>query len=196
MPYNSLYNRRQSEDKYLPRSWYISDAKSLQWVADIKIKTDTNLRQEAVRGLIYRRCVEMSGGVPRFNYTIIVPEGLPEEAERFIVIKELMHCYFGPSPENEKYETNNSFVFGTHVQKIFGDSALDRDSPHVRAESMALWMALGVICTEQQRLAYQIAIDTKDSTLEKIAIELKIPRKQVYNLTSNQYDNEISAILN
>lgn len=196
MTYNSLYTRRQSEDNYLPRSWYINDAKSLQWVADIKIKIDDNLRQEAVRGLIYKRRVEMTGAIPRFEYTIIVPDGLEEAAERFIVIKELMHCYFGPTPENEKYETNNSIVFGTHVQKIFGDSALDRDSPHVRAESMAVWMAVGVICTEQQRLVYQTDILSKAKSLDDVAAELKIPRKQAYNLTSSQYESEISAILN
>lgn len=196
MPYKSLYSRRQSEPNYLPRSWYINDAERLQWVRNIRIKVDEALNKAAVRGYIYRRNVEVIGGIPRFDYTIIIAENLTPEMERFVVIKELMHCYFGPTPDNFQYVTNSGVVLETHARLIFGDSAMSSDSPHVRAEKLALWMAVGVLCPEHMQQKYVGDLAAKTVTLAEIANELRIPRKQAYNLTSAQFYDELANILN
>lgn len=196
MPFKTLYSRRQSEANVLPRSWYIADARELQWVRDIRIKVAPELDPEAVRGFVIRRTVETHGGISRFDYHIYVADGLSPEMERFVVLKELMHCYFGPTPDNIKYATDNAIVLETHARQIFGDSAISPNSPHVRAEKMALWMAVGVLCPEHVRTGYIRALANKETTLEKIAAELRVPTKQAYNLTSRQYEDEIAAILN
>lgn len=196
MPYKSLYSRRQAEAAYLPRSWYVADAQQLQWVRNIVIKVSSELDKNAVRGMIIRKTAEMHGGIPRFDYHIYVAENMTPEMERFVVIKELMHCYFGPTPENIKYATDNAIILETHARQIFGDSAISPNSPHVKAERMGLWMAVGVLCPEHVRTTFTEQLAAKTTDLQQIAADLKIPPRQAYNLTSKQYEDEIANILN
>ena len=197
MSYRSLYDARQAEAaEYLPRSWYVDHATGLQWVRNISIKVDQELDKNAVRGLIVRRTAEMHGGIPRFDYQIIVASDQSPEMERFVVIKELMHCYFGPTPENLQYATGNAVVLETHARQIFGDSAMSANSPHVKAEKMAVWMAVGALCPEHIRQGYVQARLAGEKTIQQIAASQKIPDKQAFNLTSDQYLDELAAILN
>lgn len=195
MTYKSLYNDRQAEADYLPRGWFIEKTEALQWVRNISIKRNSDLDGDKAKGFIVRKTVEMHGGIPRYDYFIRVAENLTIEEERFVVLKELMHCYFGPTPENVKYAIGTSIVFNTHFRQMFGDSAMSSDSPHVQAEKMAVWMALGVLCPEHVREAY-VAKAGEPGGIEEIAGEQIIPIKQAYNLTSSQYEDELANILN
>lgn len=196
MTYKSLYNDRQAEGEYLPRSWYIEQTERLQWVRNISIKKNPHLKSSKGQGFIVRKNAEQHGGITRFDYFIRIAGDLSIEAERFVVIKELMHCHFGPTPENLKYATGNAIVFNTHFRQMFGDSAIATDSPHVQAELMALWMACGVLMPEHLRNEYVARVHSGDDCREELARKLCIPLKQAYNLTSSQYEDEIAAILN
>ena len=147
------------------------------------------------QGFIVRKNAESHGGITRYDYFIRVASDLAPEAERFVVIKELMHCHFGPSPDNLKYATGNAITFNTHFRQMFGDSAIATDSPHVQAELMALWMACGVLVPEHIRVEYVTRVRAGDDCREQISEKLQIPLKQAYNLTSSQYEDEIAAIL-
>ena len=194
MPYKALYRRRQDGPEYLPRQWYLDDARELSWVKSIDIVVDPALRKEASQGLIIREKSEIVGGLPRFPYKIILADGLSIQKERFITIKELMHCYFGPTPENEKYTTDSEVGLENHFRQFFNESATMSHSAHVKAESIALWMAVGVLCSAQQRREYLAQI-TDGLTYEEIAAKLIVPVKQVKNLISEQYHDEIAHIL-
>jgi hypothetical protein len=193
--YKALYDDRQREGEFLARDWYIKKTLALPWVRKISIKRTPLLNPALLRGLVIRKTVEVAGGIPSFDYYIRVADGMAIEQERFVVLKELMHCYFGPSPENLQYATGNAIVFDTHFRQMFGDSSIAPDSPHVQADKMAVWMALGVLCPEHVRQQY-IGIACTAGGLSKVAEKQVIPIKQASNLISDQYDDELARILN
>lgn len=192
MPYKTLYKRRQSEAEVLPRQWYVDDALELSWVSGLTIKASGRLDPARVRGMV------ISHG-PNFihdleaNYTVIVAEDIAPEMERFIVIKEIMHCYFGP--DGGAWATDNSMSLDNHMRKFFGNSATVISAAD-EAEKKALWMAIGVICPEHIRLNYQRAVlHDKTMSFEDVAQKLAIPVHTTKALLSKQFEDEITHIL-
>ena len=186
--YRTLYTARQQQGAYLPRQWYYDDALALPWVRSIDIKISTALNKQSARGLVYSSNRQTHGGMESFDYTIIIADGLTTESERFVTIKELMHCYFAPVEKNVKYLTGSQVALESHMNAFFGNSTEDNSAS--RAETMALWMALGVICTEHDRKAMV-------GTMSPQAIGQKavIPLKQAKNLVSNVYLREIAKLV-
>ena len=192
MPYKTLYKRRQSEADFLTRDWYIKDALELSWVSGIAVKVSERLDKARVRGMI------ISHG-PNFlhdlnaNYTVIVADGLAPEMERFIVIKEVMHCYFGPNGGH--WATDTAMSLDNHMRKFFGNSATVQSLAD-EAEKKALWMALGVLCSERKRLSYRRSVfHDKTMTFEDVARELMVATHTAKALLSKQFEDEITHIL-
>ena len=193
MPYRKLYNRRQSEPDFLSRAWYIADAEELSWVTPggIYIKVTERLLKERVRGLIISHNENFIHDL-NAKYTIIVAEGLPPDMERFVVIKEIMHCYLGPDGH---FATDNAHSLESHMRAFFGNSFTIR-SMAVEAEAKALWMALGVLVPETTRLRLrEEVLVTKSKTFEQVAAELRIPAHTARALLSRQFEDEIAHIL-
>ncbi|VXD07550.1 conserved hypothetical protein [Sphingomonas sp. T1] len=192
MPYQKLYHKRQGEGDYLPRQWYLDDALELSWVKKVIIKASNKLPKDRARGFV------ISHG-PNFmhdmnaNYTIIVAEGMSREMERFVVIKELMHMYFGP--DGGHAATGSAVALDNHFRKFFGNSATITASAHVQAEHEALWMALAVICPEHRRLELKEAVTNRDKGFEDVAALLHIPLHTAKALLSKQFESEISHII-
>lgn len=137
-----------------------------------------------------------NGGLTSFDYTIIIAEGLSPEYERIVVIKELMHCYFPPSPEMIKFVTGTQIALDNHFRVLFGGSAALIRSAQILAERMAIWMAIGVICTEHRRAEMVAAVKAGDMSHQDIVSELRIPLVTAKALISSQYPDEISGLLN
>ncbi|UAJ11225.1 hypothetical protein [Polymorphobacter megasporae] len=194
MPYRRLYkNRQEANSDYQPRQWYVNDAKELSWVADIAIKASAAMPVNGLRGFIVRHHAEPS--VLRHKYTIVVAEGVDETVkymERFIVIKELMHCYF---EIDDRSSTDTEIILDQHMRQFFGQSARTQ-SVHVRAEYTALWMAMGVLCPERRRLEYRRKFESGEIALEAIAESLRAPAHIVRRLLTDQFEDEIREILN
>ena len=170
----------------------MDDALELSWVSGLTIKVSKRLDKERVRGLIISHGPNFINGLEA-NYTIIVAEDLAPEMERFIIIKEIMHCYFGPN--GGSWATDTSMSLDNHMRKFFGNSATvisaaDED------EKKALWMAIGVLCPEHTRLEYQRAVMHDHSmTYDDVARKLMIPLHTAKALLSKQFEDEITHIL-
>lgn len=129
------------------------------------------------------------------DYTIAVAEDLDKTApymERFVVIKELMHCYFSC---DDRSATDSQMALETHMRQFFGQSATSQ-SLHVNAEYKALWMAMGVLCPERVRLQYLKEYEADERSLDDIVEKIKAPPHIVQQLLSEQFEDEIRTILN
>ncbi len=192
LPFQTLYHRRQSLPTPLPLQCYVDDAKELSWVADIQIKRSTALDKSHLRGLILKHNPGMMPHAMTCNHTIILANGMTREEERFVAIKELMHCYFGPDGGGV-FATNTEINFENHMNEFFGDSAAI-ESHQVKAEKEALWMAMSVLAPEQLRREYrQQVLDGKP--IAEVATDLRIPIRTAAAFLSPQYEREISSIL-
>lgn len=193
MPYRELYRRRQREGIYLPRQWYVDDARQLQWVEGITLKATDVLSKEDLLGFIVKHNAGFMGGA-RDNYTIVVAGDLPLDVERFVVIKELMHCYFNlAEPEGSAMATDSAILLEALLRHFFGRSA-ESPSLQVRAEHQAFWMAMGVLCPEHVRMDWKDQLGT-GVTLEDVARQLYIPPSLAELLLSDQYDDELRHLL-
>lgn len=197
MPYKTLYHRRQNEADYLPRKWYYDDALELSWVKDITIKRSKKLPKNILRGLFVASGPKFNGSNLTASYTIILADGLPQEVERVVTIKELMHCYFGPD-FGGRYATDSQIALDNHLKKFFGNSYTTH-SHAVEAEHKALWMALGVLCPEHRRQEWkreaEASADQGKQVIQEIASTLKIPLHHAAALMGSQFETEIAAIL-
>lgn len=193
--YPTLYTARQHCAPYLPRSWYVDDAAKLPWVRSIKIQVSGQLIKERSRGLVFASNRVTHGGLTSFDYTIIIAEGLSPEYERIVAIKELMHCYFPPSPEMTKFVTGTQIALDNHFRAFFGGSAALIRSAQVLAEKMAIWMAIGVICTEHRRAEMVAAVKAGDMSHQNIVTELRVPLVTAKALISPQYPDEIAGLI-
>jgi hypothetical protein len=191
--YSHLYNLRQNAPTYVNRQWYLDDALSLPWVRDIKIKRTDHLNRQSVRGLIYSHNRQSHGGMESFDYVIVLAGGLSTDYERFVTIKELMHCYFPPADGHVKYMTGSAQALEAHMNAFFANATTN--SWQHQAEKIALWMALGVVCTEHDRQEKIQEIAANQLTPQQIADEMVIPLKQAKNLLSKNYDSEIQKLI-
>lgn len=193
MPFKTLYKRRQAEPKVVPLSWYVEDAKELHWVDNcIQIKRTTKLPKAHLRGMIIRHDGGFMPNAKDCRYSIFVAAELSREMERLVVIKELMHLYFGP--DGGGCATDSQVVFDNHIQEMFASSA-DIKSREYKAEKQALWMAISVITPEEHRLSCREAVTNGTATIEQIAADLRIPIHTTSALLSPQFDHEISNLL-
>jgi hypothetical protein len=194
LPYKKLYrNRQDANQDFQPRSWYVNDALAVSWVADIQLKATSAMPVEGLRGFIVRH--QPDKNALSHNYTVVVAEGLDVDCpymERFVVIKELMHCYFDC---DDRSATDSQIALDTHMRQFFGQSATSQ-SLHVQAEYTALWMAMGVLCPEHRRLEYRRQFDDKHIDLQHISDALKAPLHIVRRLLTDQFEDELRLILN
>ena len=191
MDYKTLYNARQKEPPKVSRGWYVDEATSaLPWVKSIRIEIEDSLKKSLLSGFVCRSGMIAHGGLEYYDYKVILASDLTEAQERFVAIKELMHCYFDPN--DVSYATDSAVALENHIRQMFDEYGSRTRSQHVQADGMALWMALGVICPAHIREGY---LGTKAAP-EEVMSELNIPLKQAQNLLSDRFDVEISQILN
>jgi hypothetical protein len=194
LPYQKLYrNRQDANEDFQPRGWYVEDARNVSWVSDISIMATAEMPVEGLSGFVVRHRPEMGG--LRHKYTIVVAEGLDTVTpymERFVVIKELMHCYF---ESDHGCSTGTQMALETHMRQFFGQSATTQ-SLHVQAEYRAFWMAMGVLCPEQRRVEYRRRFEANSISIEDISNALRTPTHIVRQMLTDQFEDEIRAILN
>ncbi|PZT91006.1 MAG: hypothetical protein DI637_02895 [Citromicrobium sp.] len=192
MPFKTLYNRRQAEAERLPLSWYVDDANELSWAFNsIQIKRTTALPKSHLRGMIINHPPGFMPLSEPSPYTIFIAAGLTPEMERFVLIKELMHVYFGPGGT---YATDSQVTLENHMQEMFANSA-DIKSHQYEAEKLALWMAISVLTPETNREAFRDNVASATMSFEDVAAQLRIPVHTAKALLSEQYRSEISNIL-
>ena len=110
-----------------------------------------------------------------------------------MVIKELMHLYFGPSGGGI-YATDNPITLENHMQEMFAASA-DIQSHQVKAEKEALWMAIAVITPDKAREQFRQDVAAGNMPVANVASILHIPVHTTKALLSNQFYHEISSIM-
>ena len=194
MPYRKLYrNRQDANGDHQPLQWYVDDAQQLSWVAGIDLRASDAMPVDGLCGFIVRH--KAATQELCHHYTILLAEGLDEAVphmERFVAIKELMHCYFVC---DDGSATDSQIILETHVRQFFGNSATSQ-SLHVQAEFTALWMAVGVLCPEQKRLEYRERVAAHELDIQYVVDALKAPEHIVQLLLSDQFEDEIRDILN
>jgi hypothetical protein len=194
VPFKTLYKRRQAEAVRLPLAWYVNDAHELSWVnGNIQIKRTAALPKTHLRGMIIQHKPGFMPHALECKYTIFIAAGLSREMERMVLIKELMHLYFGPDGGGI-YATDSQVVFENHMQEMFASSA-DIRSHQYKAETMALWMAISVLTPESDRLTFQASVASGEMTVDQVAAALRVPPHSANALLSHRYDQEISSIL-
>lgn len=159
----------------------------------IHLKRSHVLPKSHVRGLVI---AHQAGFIPHSlaaNYTIIIAAGLEPEMERMVVIKELMHCYFGPD-FGGAYATSSQIALDNHMKAFFGRSFATHSHAE-EAEAKALWMALGVICPEHRRQQFKEQLAAGDCTIAQVAAGLRIPNHHAAALLNHQFETEIAEIL-
>jgi len=192
LPYRELYRRRQAANgDFQPRKWYVGQALELPWVRSIEAVASDKMAIADLRGFIVRHGLEAQN-VLSHHYTIVVAEGMDQFAERMVVIKELMHCFF---EAGDGTATDSEIVLDAHLRQFFGKSA-HTQSLHVQAEYTALWMAYGVLCPERRRVEFRKSVLSGDQTLEEVSNLLRIPPHNARLLLSDQFEDEIRDILN
>lgn len=132
-----------------------------------------------------------AGNMPHaltFNYSIYIAAGLTPEFERFVVIKELMHLYFGPDAGG--CATDNQIALENHMQEMFAASA-DIRSPQVIAEKEALWMAISVLTPETDRQNFR----DNSVPITDVTATLHVPQHTAKAMLSLQFEHEISNLL-
>ena len=127
-----------------------------------------------------------------FNYTVVLAAGMDINYERFVTIKELMHCYFPPFDKHVRYMTGSALALEAHMNAFFGSAT--NNPAQEQAEKMGLWMALGVICTEEAR-QQKLQRFGKELSADEIGAEMRIPPKQAKNLMSQHYTTEIQKLI-
>lgn len=192
--YSTLYTARQKQDTYLPRKWYVEDASRLPWVRSLTIKVSDKINKLNLRGMIFPENLLSTGGMVSYDYRILLADGMTPDWERFVTIKEIMHCYFPPLAETAKYATSNQIALDNHMRSFFTQSGAR--SVQADLDREARWLALGVICTEHDRNGF--IRTTKDGALDvaaKVAEKMRVPIGQAKQLLSSQLENEISGSL-
>ena len=192
MPYQSLYRRRQEANgDFRIRQWYVDAALELPWVREIDIYASDELPVSDLRGFIVRHGLEAQNCIDH-RYTIVLAEGMDPFMERFVTIKELMHCYFEAGDGTATY---NEIVLDAHLRQFFGQSASSQ-SAHVQAEYTAFWMAMGVLCPERQRADYRRKCEADELTIAEVSQMLQAPDHIIRRFLSDQYEDEIRDIIN
>ena len=181
-----MHRRRQLvAAETVNRQWYLDEAEQCSWVENIEIWRTDKLDSQSLAGYIIRHGPALVHGLVH-NYMIVVAKGLDLDFERFVCIKELMHCFF---PTNDGTSTDSELLLESHIRQMFGKSTEVR-SAHVVAERTALWMALGVITPERVRRAL---LGDKAQT---VAERLNVPVGAAKLLISKQADIELPKLIN
>jgi len=194
MSFRQVYRERQLvEDLILPLSWYVDDAKLLHKVDDITLIASRDLDPNHVLAYIVQHPPSFIGHPDLgMEHTIVVCEDLPRDFEKFLCLKELMHCYF---TANSGTLTDSAQVLRRHMVELFGELATSQ-SMQLRAEKQAVWMALSLICPESARRRFQEKVYLEKSTsVENVASKLGIPPPMAERLLQDEYSREIQEIL-
>jgi hypothetical protein len=110
--------------------------------------------------------------------------------ERFVFIKELMHAFDNPAEA-----TDSGDAFDTLLQELSGPSGPSGTSPQTESEFKCFWMALGVLCPENQRLDYAQRLNANQIDDYAIALELRIPKAYVPRLFEPRYKTNIEHLI-
>lgn len=183
--YKQAYRERQlQEGLNLDLSWYIDDAKLCWDVADIDVIASEDLDSDHVLAYIVRHTGAFLDNF-RNNHTVVVCDGLERPLEKFLCIKELMHCYF---TAETGCLTDNAHVLRRHMTELFGELSTSQ-SMQVVAEKQAVWMAISLICPENRRRRFKenILLE-KSKTYQEVADLLGTPRIIVERMMTDEYD--------
>lgn len=193
LPFKKLYHSRQAANEVEPLSWYVTDAEELSWVSRINIKRSAELAKTHLRGLVI---LHQPGFIPSqltSNYTIVTAAGLSPEEERFVVIKELMHIYFGPEGGGV-YATTSAIELENLINEMFVGSVTTK-SKQTDAEAKALWMAMSVLCPEGKRREHAQRLAKDSNYISEVAKTLRITEHRAHVLFGEQYAREVASLL-
>lgn len=107
--------------------------------------------------------------------------------DRFITVKEMMHLF---DTDEECSDTGDKF--DEIISSFF--MTWDSSSPIVNSENKGFLRALGVLCSEKNRLNLAQDVRAGNMTHYDVALKLKIPEQYVPNFLSDKYLNAIEQL--
>lgn len=191
MPYQELYNLRQKEDSpSLDLKWFYDHALELGWVNSIRMVRTDALDADVLCGIMLRHDNPADQGLTS-DYVIITSKQLNPIKEKIVALKELMQIYRPDVAERNATELG----FDNFVRQFFGNSAMPRVKA-VTSEFKALWMALGVVSPEHYRRRYISELAEEGGrSIDEIAAEMEVSKFHAERMMTEQYSDEIQALL-
>jgi len=192
--YDALYDRVQSCDLNIGFTRVVCKNKIRD---EVKRLTDRNvrhiragrLRAHGTRG-VYLRAPRtgIAGDIiqgPRTD-VILTPAALKNtKMERFIYIKELMHCF-----ENEAYFT----VIPEHLRSLVQNIPYEvmEKTEQTKSDMAAHWLALSVMCVERDRVQILEEISgTREKDYTDMTEEFEIPEEVIGGLFEDRYEDKV-----
>jgi hypothetical protein len=173
MGYGDLYNFCQTQSPHIRRNLIRDKVLELAGVPKIS-PVKTSLDTASCRGFYLsarntnHRLVQQLG-----CHVIVLARELNRCWERFVFVKELMHIFDDPSQA-----TDSGATFDRVLSELLLPSA-PQWSPQMLSELGCFWMALGVLCPESLRLAFQSERERGQIDDYSIALKLRIPEMYV-----------------
>jgi hypothetical protein len=188
MTYLKLYNFIQEEPIYISRKVIRNKAQSLTG-QEFRIVATGGLDSDICRGYFLSaknsdsKLVQQCGG----RNVIVLSRVLNDCWMRFVTVKEMMHIF---GRKEQKVSTPQEFI-----NLIEGMCGLEgKDSPQIQSEWECVWMALGVLCPEKERLNFKKLRKENKIDDYNIALKLKIPQLLVTTLLNDNFEENINKL--
>lgn len=189
MSYRDLYGFCQRLPLYISRNQVRDEVKRLKGIENLAVMK-TAIDVSIVRGFYLsarntnHRWVQQHGA-----HVIVLPKaGLNHCWERFVFVKELMHCFDDPLQATDSGDTFDMVLSELMVPQ-------DKEwSPQMLSEIGCFWMALGCLCPEESRVQFASERAKGQITDYDIALKLRIPQQYVPFLFAADFHDRIESV--
>lgn len=190
MSYTLLLDHCQTLPVYIKRNLVRDKALSLVNIPKVSV-VKTDLDTQYCRGFylsarnMNARLVQQHG-----THVIALARSLNKCWERFVFVKELMHLFDDPEQATDS---------GAAFDALLGDFTGPRPprwSPQMVSEQRCFWMALAVLCPEDERKALMVERANGKKTDYEIALRLMIPELYIQRLALPNYPDIVASLRN
>lgn len=193
MAYKTLYGEAQSKSIPISTRWIKKRVIELSHITQIREMWSGLMNDGDIRGFY----LEGPAGPPvplSDNESLIVlsrsmctgHQG--DYWRRFVYTKELMHAF-----DSDEEKASDESSFDIQVERL-SDPKRD-SSPQFRAEVKALWLALGVLCPEDQRLKFKSSLAAGEISVDVISASIRIPPLYVRALMRDDFLSILKKIM-
>lgn len=124
-------------------------------------------------------------------HIVVTERTLNQCWERFVYVKELTHLF-----DEANMRTGSASQLDVLLGEFASLGAIDARSPQLVSEARAVWRALALFCSEEQRQAFARERDAVKIDDYGIALRLKIPKIHVPKLFSENYEKFLQHEVN
>lgn len=132
--------------------------------------------------------IAFHNAVPTGSSLILISNSLNVCWTRFVMVKELLHLCDDPL-----HSTNNADEFEQLLVGIHG--GLVAPTQQVESEYNCMWLALALMCREEDRLEFERHRDAGALSDLDIATQLRMPERFVTALFNPDYKELVAAVI-